>query len=126
MTFWLVSPAAIIDNFSLLPTANATLDENLNAITRLLIIVAFIIALLGVKWWGWFLVACLLIIIAIWKIYSIQKTDIVVSRPINIGLYGAAHPKPKYNYSSGVNKIPTSHIPYVNEYRKDTASMIYM
>ena len=84
MTFWFVSPAAIIDNFSLLPTANATLDENLNAITRLLIIVAFIIALLGVKWWGWFLVACLLIIIAIWKIYSIQKTDIVVSRPKNI------------------------------------------
>ena len=61
--FWVKNPCTLFSSGSIFPTQNKTVNENLNSLTRLVLIIAVIIAAFGNKHWGVFLAAAILLIV---------------------------------------------------------------
>lgn len=73
--FWLEEPRDIVARISLLPNPNDTWEQKLNAITRLIFVVAIILFLLKWKYWSVFLVLGLVFIVFIYLTKQ-EKSDI--------------------------------------------------
>lgn len=67
-TFWLDRPSALVETYDLLPQDNMTDGERLNAMTRVVIIIAAIMFLIQFELWWLFLVVGLIVIIALWQL----------------------------------------------------------
>jgi len=63
--FWLDDPKELIKSLNIIPTKDMTKDEKLNALTRLVIIIAVFMVLFDYSHWLTFLLVALLIIIII-------------------------------------------------------------
>ena len=60
--FWLQSPCALFGRATVLPARSATVDENLNSLTRLAFVFAVGLAACGIQQWAIFLVAAIAIL----------------------------------------------------------------
>ena len=60
--FWTENPCVLFTNCSLFPTAEMSKEEKLNALTRLSLIISFIMYYMGYCYWFTFLILSLLII----------------------------------------------------------------
>lgn len=58
--FWLERPQDLFLSFTILPTPDDTLDQKLNAVTRLALIITLILFLAGWKHWATFLMVILI------------------------------------------------------------------
>jgi len=65
MAFWVESPCALVKDTSIFPTQSMTKDEKLNALTRLVIIVALIMLFFDNNWWLCFLLVSIIAIILV-------------------------------------------------------------
>lgn len=74
--FWLENPKNLYKNFKLVPTSSMTLEENLNCLTRVVIIIFIILYLLDYKYSIIFLLVLLLIIIIFYYNKRKQMTTI--------------------------------------------------
>lgn len=63
--FWLDDPAVLVTSLKFVPTKKMSLGEQLNALTRLVILISIIMFLSGKKEWVTFLIFSLIIIIVI-------------------------------------------------------------
>lgn len=61
--FWVEQPSALLENVYFFPSYGMTLSEKLNALTRLVIVIAGVLLYLKNKWWLAFLTVGLLMII---------------------------------------------------------------
>lgn len=73
--FWLVAPQDLLKTLSLLPHKGDSLDQMLNALTRLLIVLVVILALLKWKHWEMLLILGLALII---YIYLTKRQDCLI------------------------------------------------
>jgi len=62
MTFWLRQPWELLKNVKFFPNTSYSLDENLNALTRLSVVITIVMVLLKLKTWPLFLVLSLSVI----------------------------------------------------------------
>lgn len=63
--FWMNDPAILVKKFNLLPSLELSLNEKLNALTRIIFIITIIMLCFDFPYWYWFLIIGLLIIMAI-------------------------------------------------------------
>ncbi len=63
--FWIDDPCVLIRNFALVPDAKLSLNEKLNALTRIILVVSAIMYAVEYKYWYVFLLVGLLITLAI-------------------------------------------------------------
>jgi hypothetical protein len=61
--FWVHDPCVLVTDLRFVPTANMTKDEKLNALTRLIVIVAVVLYFMKVTQWSIFLLVSLLVIL---------------------------------------------------------------
>ena len=61
--FWVEDPCILIKDLHIFPTAEMTRDEKLNALTRLSIIIAIIMYVMGYRQWFTFLILAFLIVV---------------------------------------------------------------
>jgi len=66
MPFWLEKPSSIFDNFILIPQPGMTEDERLNALTRLVIVVALVLYVLKIGSWVLFFVLGMILVIILY------------------------------------------------------------
>ena len=64
--FWTENPRALVENFRLFPASDSTLEEKMNAITRIVIIVFIILLVLKNKRSGIFLVVSIVLIVLLY------------------------------------------------------------
>lgn len=63
--FWVDDPSVLISNLQLLPTQDMSLDQKLNALTRLAIICAVVMYFMEFEYWLVFFITAILIIICL-------------------------------------------------------------
>lgn len=63
--FWMNDPCILVKKFNILPSLELSLNEKLNATTRIIFIITIIMLCLDFPYWYWFLIIGLLIIMAI-------------------------------------------------------------
>lgn len=73
--FWLERPRDLLSRANLLPDTNDTFNEKLNTLTKLVIIIAIILAVVGWKHWLTFLVVALLVILFAYLIEDAQRNN---------------------------------------------------
>lgn len=66
--FWLEDWRSLFNTYTLLPTYEMSEAERLNAITRLIIVIAIILAIMRVGSWILFLILGIILIIILWYI----------------------------------------------------------
>ena len=72
--FWLEEPSQLLASVTLLPSPDDSWEEKLNVVTRLVIVLAIILALLGWKHWFTFLVVAIIVII---MIYLLKQNNLI-------------------------------------------------
>lgn len=73
--FWLDDPCCLFSDFELLPRKDMTTNEKLNALTRLVIIIAVVMYVMNYEYWFNFLVISLLIIIVSRYLYKNSRKE---------------------------------------------------
>ena len=63
--FWIEAPCVLIDDFNLIPNAGLTLNEKLNALTRVILLVTGSMYIMEYKYWFTFLIVGLAIVFII-------------------------------------------------------------
>ena len=71
-TFWLDNPCILFTNLNFIPASNLSLNERLNALTRIVLVTTGVLYYIEYQYWSVFLLASLLIIFGI-KITSKQE-----------------------------------------------------
>jgi hypothetical protein len=122
--FWAESPCDLLTDLSIVPVKTMTMDQKLNALTRLLIVVSVICYFLGYSWW-YILLLVGLVVIVFFKYtrkggkregFSIPPTNLVGSQlvttiPPVLGEQWES-PLPTYNsYQTMVDGMPDCSIP---------------
>ena len=74
--FWLENFSSLYSSDSLLPSSNKSRNENLNATTRLVILVFIILLLCGSKITFWFLLFSLIVILLIFLLRPRERNQI--------------------------------------------------
>lgn len=64
--FWLEDPRLLVSNLRFLPGEDLTVHENLNAVTRLILLVSIVLAIAGWKHWLTFLLIAVVLIIFVY------------------------------------------------------------
>lgn len=68
--FWLEDPSQLVARFDFLPCSTDTWQEKLNTVTRLVILIAVVGALLKWKNWLMFLIVCIVLIVLAYLLNS--------------------------------------------------------
>jgi hypothetical protein len=64
--FWLEDPSALFNSIEVRPLESATLNQNLNSMTRLIVVIAIVLAFLEQEYWLTVLIVGVLVIIFIY------------------------------------------------------------
>src|SRR5687768_16841256 len=74
--FFLEDPSVLVTDMILLPTADMTREQKLNALARLAIAISVSMYVMEYKWWSTFLLSSILSIIAIQYIYKAKDSSV--------------------------------------------------
>lgn len=73
-TFWFDNPNYLFQTFDILPQADMTDAERLNAMTRVIIVISAIMFLVQFQLWWLFLSLGLIVVIALWQLVKDRET----------------------------------------------------
>ena len=73
--FWLENPKVLFTDVKVLPNQQDDINDKLNTLTKLVIIIAIVLALFGWRYWLVFLIVALLIILLIYLINQNQNSS---------------------------------------------------
>lgn len=81
--FWLESPKALFSDTKVLPDQFDDINDKLNTLTKLVIIIAIVLAIFGWRYWLAFLIIALLVILAVYLLNQIEHNGGRDGEPIS-------------------------------------------
>ncbi|MFS8158624.1 MAG: hypothetical protein ACMG6E_00155 [Candidatus Roizmanbacteria bacterium] len=109
--FWLENPGILVSELRLLPRENDSVEMKLNAVTRLVILIAIILALSGWRHWLVFLIVAMVLIIFLYLLNCKLQGDPAFIEHFNEDMTNFEFYKEPVTTNIEVTKCPTYETP---------------
>jgi len=122
--FWLNNPKVLLDNLKIIPKADMNIDDQMNCLTRLVILIFLILFLFGYQQSLLFLILSIIFIIILYYIKNNKMITENYTSPFNKMTNGYKNYENNKNTLSIINSVQNKENEYKNLQKKYTSRMM--